>query len=396
MKSSTSAEMRAFNERLILGAIRRRGPLSKADLARETGLSNQAAAVIVNTLIADGLLRKEAKVRGRIGQPYTPISLDPDGAFAFGAKIGRRSVEAVIVNLSGALVDERRSYYDAPMPDVAMDALRRHIDALRSGMSERAASRVVGLGVAMPGEFHGWETELGLPEGALDGWRRADPVADLAARTGFAAMAVNDASAACAAELIAGDALNCRSALYVYVGAFIGGGLVIDGRLYRGDRGNAGALGSMPLGSSAQRPAPQLLHCASIIQLEHALKAAGLDAPTAIEQGAPVAEPYFDAWLADAAPAIAWAVVAAASVIDIEKCVIDGVMNPAWRIRLVEAVATEVTRFNLSGLSRLDIAEGGAGAKARVLGAALLPLEQRFSPDAESPAAPQSRERAVA
>jgi len=94
MRGGDSSALRAYNERLIYDAIRSHGPLSKAELARVTGLSAQAAAVIVRDLLADGMLLENAKVRGRIGQPMTPLALNPRGAFAVGLKIGRRSVDA--------------------------------------------------------------------------------------------------------------------------------------------------------------------------------------------------------------------------------------------------------------------------------------------------------------
>src|ERR1700757_2761425 len=85
------AGVRLYNERLLLSLVRRFGPLSKIEVARLTGLSVQSTSAIMNRLQADGLLKREAPLRGRVGQPTIPMSLDPDGAYSFGLKIGRRS-----------------------------------------------------------------------------------------------------------------------------------------------------------------------------------------------------------------------------------------------------------------------------------------------------------------
>lgn len=77
MRGGDTAGLRAYNERLIVSALLRSGALSKAEIARETGLSGQAASVIVNALIADGMLLKQPKVRGQVGQPSTPIAPNP-------------------------------------------------------------------------------------------------------------------------------------------------------------------------------------------------------------------------------------------------------------------------------------------------------------------------------
>jgi hypothetical protein len=90
-RGTNQAGMRAHNERLVLSLVRRHGALSKTEIARMTGLSAQTVSVIMRGLEADRLLRREAPQRGRVGQPSVPLSLDPEGAFFIGAKIGRRS-----------------------------------------------------------------------------------------------------------------------------------------------------------------------------------------------------------------------------------------------------------------------------------------------------------------
>ena len=93
--------MRLYNERLILSLVRRFGQLSKIEVARMTGLSVQSTSTIMNRLQADGLLQREAPLRGRVGQPTVPVSLDPEGAFSLGLKIGRRSCDLVLIDFCG-------------------------------------------------------------------------------------------------------------------------------------------------------------------------------------------------------------------------------------------------------------------------------------------------------
>jgi len=387
VRGGDTSRLRAYNERLIIGAIRQAGALSKAEIARATGLSAQAASVIVNRLLAEHLLAKRRKVRGQVGQPQTPIALNPEGAYGLGVKIGRRSVEAVLVDFLGAVVASRRFAHAAPLPG---PALAQAAAAARELAALARPGRLAGLGVAMPGDLHEWAVELGQTPGALDGWRGLDVAGALAAATGLETTVSNDATAACAAELALGDAIACRSALYLYLGAFIGGGLVLDGRLHRGARGNAAALGSMPMaGADAQGRARQLIHDASPLFLESALDAAGLDGAALIagRQAAPQAEAEAEAeaafarWLDTAAPALARACVAAASVVDVEVVVIDGILNPAWRRAVVAATRAALDGFSTAGLSPFMLMTGSIGEPARVLGAALAPLQARFAPD---------------
>ena len=88
-RGSNQVGMRQFNERVVLQAIRQNGSLPKADLARLTSLTAQTIGLITARLEHDGLLIRNARVRGRIGQPSVPLALNPDGAFAIGVNIGR-------------------------------------------------------------------------------------------------------------------------------------------------------------------------------------------------------------------------------------------------------------------------------------------------------------------
>ena len=385
MRGGESTGLRAYNERLIIAAIRQVGALSKAEIARTTGLSGQAATVIVNSLLDDGLLVKREKVRGRIGKPFTPVALNPEGAFSLGVKIGRRSLEALLVDFSGAVVASRSTPYPAPLPAETMALAKETALELAGSLKPCLRDRIVGLGVAMPWVMYEWSDVLGLEREAIAAWREIDVAAELEAATGLPVSLYNDATAACAAEMIAGDRIDRTSALYIYLGSFVGGGVVIDGRLYRGKQLNAGALGSMPMDEAGGGGRPrQLIHRASVIDLERALAAGGFDVSEMLSpEGAPEADGIFDAWLQRAVSALSRAVVSAMSVVDFEEVVIDGLLRPDWRRRVVEGVAGAYGRFDCAGLSPIEVATGSIGPPARVLGAALLPLIGRFSPDTD-------------
>ncbi len=385
MRGGDSIGIRAYNERLMIAAIRQAGALSKAEIARTTGLSGQAATVIVNALVEEGLLLELERVRGQVGKPFTPIALNPQGAFSVGMKIGRRSLEAILVNLCGEVINSKSKRYDAPLPAQTMTVATELSKDLIHSVKPEFRGRLVGLGVAMPWDLHEWSDVLGLEHTALEGWRKINVTQELESSTGLSVSLFNDATAACAAEMIAGDRIDRRSAMYFFLGTFVGGGVVIDGRLYRGEQINAGAVGSMPMiGGHSESQPQQLIHMASIIELERSLAAAGFDTSDMINfQPVAEAEMIFDRWMQRAVPALSHAVISAASVIDFEEVVIDGLLCPKWRQQIVERVSDECAKFSHAGLSPFEITIGSIGPSARVLGAALMPMIRRFSPDTD-------------
>src|SRR5690606_25489747 len=116
-RGTNQTGVRLYNERLVLSLIRRHGALTKADIARSTGLSPQTISIIINQLTADGLLQRGTPLRGRIGQPSVPYSLEPEGALAFGLKIGRRSVDLYLIDFMGVIIKALHEAYPYPTPE---------------------------------------------------------------------------------------------------------------------------------------------------------------------------------------------------------------------------------------------------------------------------------------
>lgn len=371
--------MRAHNERLVLSLLRQHGSLAKSDIARMTKLSAQTVSVIMRELEQDGLLLKEEPIRGKIGQPSVPMSLNPEGAFFLGLKIGRRSAELVLIDFVGTVRAMLHSSYLYPAPDETLAFARDGIRSLRAGLPTEQDRRIAGLGIAMPFELWNWADTVGAPHDVMNQWRRLDIRSELQSAFGFPVYLQNDATSACGAELVFGRSGALRNFVYFYIGAFAGGGVVLNGNLYRGPSGNAGALGSMPVPGADGKPA-QLIDVASIAILEKTLKGHGQDATflwTSPEEWREIGADL-DAWIDKAANALAYAIVSAAAVIDFEAAVIDGWMPASIRARLVAAVAAALGRVDVEGLDIPRVREGTVGIHARALGGASLPLSERF------------------
>src|SRR3954447_17301770 len=121
---SNQVGMRQFNERVVLQAIRLHGALPKAEIARLTHLTAQTVQVIIARLEADGLVRKCAPVRGKIGQPSVPMALNPDGAYSIGIKIGRRSLDVLLVDFTAQVRERLTLAYEFPDPDTLFDDIQ--------------------------------------------------------------------------------------------------------------------------------------------------------------------------------------------------------------------------------------------------------------------------------
>src|SRR5215471_10328636 len=160
--------VRLYNERLALSLIRRYGSVPKAEIARLTGLSAQTVSMIIQQLEADGLVLKEKPKRGRIGQPPVPISLNPEGAFSLGLKIGRRSADLMLLDLAGGIRGTTRRTYRYPTPDQTIRLFTEGYESVTDGLRPGQKSRICGVGIAAPFEIWNWESEIGAPHEVLE------------------------------------------------------------------------------------------------------------------------------------------------------------------------------------------------------------------------------------
>ncbi|MEM1233565.1 MAG: ROK family transcriptional regulator [Pseudomonadota bacterium] len=376
---SNQSGMRARNERLVLSLLRRLGPQPKAEIARKTGLSAQTVSVIMRALESDGLLEKGEKVRGKVGQPSVPLRLAPEGAYFLGMKVGRRSAELILVNFIGEELAHVTETYAYPTPDMALRFARQAVAEVCAALPPERRRRIAGMGIASPFFLWEWAAMIGVDPAKMDAWRDFDLCAEMGALFDFPVFLGNDATSACGAELTFGTGSPPPDFLYVYIGYFVGGGIALNGSLYAGRSGNAGAIGPflVTTPSGAQK---QLIDAASVIGLERRVAARCGDANAMMTgQGAwEIDDEAVEDWLAEAVPALAQLIVGAGSIMDFPAVLIDGNMPAALRETIIERVIKALEEMPSTGVMTPEIRAGTLGPRARPLGAASLPLSKRF------------------
>ncbi|RCK46218.1 ROK family transcriptional regulator [Thalassospira profundimaris] len=371
--------VRAYNERLVLSLVRRNAGLSKADIARLSGLSAQTVSVIMRALEKDGLLKRGVPVRGKVGKPKVPMALNPDGVFSYGLKIGRRSAELILLDFVGTVRASLNEAYKYPTPDGIRQFVRDSVNQIAAGLSADQHNRIAGIGIAAPFELWNWVDEVGAPVEDMNAWREVDLIETIGAILPFPVFQQNDATAACGAELVFGLGPNYSDFAYFFIGSFIGGGVVLNQALYAGRTGNAGAFGSMPVSSRSGHPS-QLIDQASIFVLEEMLTRDGRD-PAMLWR-----DPDYwntlgdtlDIWINHTARSLAIAITSVCSVIDFEAVIVDGGFPADVCARIVAATRAATNDLDLQGIERPHIEQGQVGSAARAIGAASLPLFSRY------------------
>jgi predicted NBD/HSP70 family sugar kinase len=376
-----------YNQRVVLQAIRLHAPITRAELARTTGLTAPAVANITRRLIQLGLVAEAGKRRGGRGQPATRLVLHPDAAFSLGVNIDRDHISLAILDLQGRVRARatREGGLGAPGETAAQAADMLPDLLLQAGAQ---AGALIGMGIALPDALA--QTELPDQHPHRD-WAEVDAGAllaeALAPMTGapLPAIVENDAAAAARGELQFGLGLRYASFFYVLISSGLGGGLVVDGEYFRGANGRSGEIGFLPIASSCT-PARTLQEAVSLSALFAWLgeRGVGVSAPDALLALGAGGRRELEAWLDMAAELLTEPLLAVSWLVNPAAILIGGRL-PA---PLVEGLASRLTENLrrrapdapvLAPVSRAAMAED-----APAVGAAILPFMAKLLPSRSS------------
>lgn len=367
----------------VLEALHEHPQLSRAELARRTGLARATVASVVFDLVTAGVLREtdDALPPGRRAKrPTQLVSLAPDAGYAVGLEVGHDHVRAILTDVVGTLLwDRSEAIAVDDDPDRALNTAE-HLVTTAIGEAGVPKRKILGLGlgIACPveeatGDLHA--------EGIMPGWVGTRPTRELTARTGLPARIINDANAGVLAEHRFGAARGCANVVYVRLAAGIGAGILSDGRLLLGDLGLAGELGHVTVERDGA-----VCRCGGRGCLETVASPAAVAGLLATSWGQPVGAVDLAGLLRrrdrgalraieDAGEAVGRALSAAVSLLNPELVVVGGDLAEAGEA-LLEPMRRTLARGTMGSLRRrLRIVPSTLGDSAGVRGAAALVLD---------------------
>ncbi|PPT37189.1 transcriptional regulator [Xanthomonas arboricola] len=359
------------NERDMLDRLRLAGVLTRADLSRGTGLTVQTAVRLIEGLQARGMVHMGSGVaRAGRGKPGVAVSLNPAHGHTLGVSIATDALTLALVDFTGQVLAVSELPLDARSADAVLLQLQAGDAALLAGL-EHAAGPRLGIGLAMSGFFTGEDGRINPPEPlrALGEFALAPWLAQACAQPVWMD---NDGSVAAAGEAMLGVGRRHRDFAYLYLSYGFGGGLVIDGQVMRGARGNAGEFAGM-------LPA-QKLERATLELLRELLAADGVvfaDVRSLLAAYDP-RWPAIERWIARSAPGVSLIVSAITAVCDPAAIVFGGRLPADLARRLIAAV--QIDNLPRRGQARPmpALLPAEAPADACAIGAATLPLKARY------------------
>ncbi|MBN9236670.1 MULTISPECIES: ROK family transcriptional regulator [Phyllobacteriaceae] len=368
LPASNASDVRRRNRRLMLHELRLRGSLSRAELARATGLTPPAIAGIIQDLLDSGLVREAGRRKSARGQPPIEIEIAREGGYAVGLRVDTRGYDFVVSDLGGEVVASGQGEIQGEEPEELLEFLA----ALYEGLAEKyGAGRSLGLGLVTPGPFDAIWPGIPTP-GAIAALQTRSLVETLTTRIGVDVFLENDATAAALGERLNGVAREVNHFFYVFVGEGVGGGIVMKGEPYRGESGNAGEFGHLIVDPTGPR-----CYCGNSGCLGQYLSLSSLRQFQATQPDG-ASEAAQEAWLASAARALSLALVTVENLLDPEMIVLGGAAPRQLLARLFDRVGEMRPSVRLGRQRRLLLSD--LGERSASYGASTLPIIAVTSP----------------
>jgi glucokinase-like ROK family protein len=235
--------IRKLNTAILLDALRRFAPLSRAELASRTGLNRSTVSAIINALIEVGFIQETDLQSAKVGRPGMLLELNPKGGFAVGLELGVDFISVILTDFV-AQVQWREQVCSDPNEDqiTILDraaALTQH--ALEYGQGQ--GLRPLGIGMGVPGLVDIRQGKLVFAPNLH--WNNVPLRLIWSQRFNLPIFVENEANAAALGEYYFGAARGVNNFIYLSAGIGLGGGIVIDGKLFRGSNGYASEVGHM-------------------------------------------------------------------------------------------------------------------------------------------------------
>lgn len=240
-----SNTIRDINRQIVLNYVREKGPISRAEIARETDLQRSTISHIVKELTHFNLI-KEVYGESSGGRPPALLTLRSARPVAIGVDLGTVRTTVATCDLTGRVIDKEEFWTDHDE--------RRTTELIIKSIQKQLikyGSTIEGIGVSLPALVDSKkEHVLYSPHFT---WRNPQIIENIFEATGIPVTAENDANAAALAELWFGrpEIRDVRDFILVFIENGIGTGIVFDGQIYRGPGGVAGEFGHMRIGTDA-------------------------------------------------------------------------------------------------------------------------------------------------
>jgi len=249
---------RQLSRRSVFEALLHRSPISRADLAKVTGLSKQTTSEVIDAFDQQGLVRPVGRTSGNVGRTAVLYELSPEGGHVLGIDLGAR-VTVALADIAGRVLAEADEPTDGRGGAWALDQIARLASRLARD-NHTHPSRIRSIVLATPGVVNPKSGAIEMAPN-ITGLGNLNVVSLLGEKLGSSVAIENDINLALLGEIWHGCAQNVANVAFLALGTGVGLGLYVNGQLVRGENGAAGEIGYLPIGGDPLQAEARLQGC---------------------------------------------------------------------------------------------------------------------------------------
>jgi predicted NBD/HSP70 family sugar kinase len=367
---------RQLSRRSVFEALLHRSPISRADLAKVTGLSKQTTSEVIDAFEQQGLVHPVGRTSGNVGRTAVLYELSSAGGHVLGIDLGARRLTVAIANIAGSVLAEVDEPTDSRGGAWALDQIARLSDRLARD-KQTHPSRIRSIVMATPGVVNPRSGAIEMSPN-ITGLGHLNVVSLLAEKLGSPVVLENDINLALLGEIWHGCAQNVANVAFLALGSGVGLGLYVNGQLVRGENGAAGEIAYLPIGGDPSRAESRLQGCfeyevgaAGIVRRYQEAGGSGVDSARGVFERANAGDPRAARVVEETARLIALAAATVIATVDPQLLVLGG--SVGGRADFADSVARELLQL---APRPVEIRSSTLGPRAGVVGALSVALRR--------------------
>lgn len=390
-RTGSLESLREHNLLRVIDVLLERGVASRADIARQTGLSRTTVSSLVTDLIDRGLISERVSGDQRetassgAGRPPVLLALDRSAGAAIGIDMGHSHLRVAVADLSHAVLAQAERAVDVDQS--AADSMAVAAELVEDVLSEAGVprDRVINVGLGMPGPISNRTGALGSST-IMPGWAGVRAGEEMERQLGLPVTVENDANLGALGEALFGAGQGAQEIVYLKVSSGIGAGLIVGGRIHHGAGGTAGEIGHLLVDEDGH-----VCRCGNRGCLETVAAAPGLLEQLSRTHGTDLGiqdviglarggDPGCRRVIADAGQHIGRAVAMLCNLLNPARIIVGGDLSAAGDL-LLDPLRGALRRYAIpTAAEDAEVLTGGLGEQAEVRGAVALAIGEADRP----------------
>lgn len=388
MRKGNRLLIKELNRNLVLNLIKTHGPISRTQLARQSGLSPATISSITADLIDSGFVHEMGQGESSGGRRPVLLRLNQRAGFVVGVKLMEDAITSALTDLDAQVLHHRLTRFDLREAPTVERVLALIIEAIEKTIDESGTEqeRVLGIGVGMAGTVDG---RAGVARySPFFHWQDVQIAQPISSHFDLPVYVENDVNTLTIAEKWFGYGRNAKHFVVVTVGRGIGAGIIMNDQFYGGAFGGAGEFGHIPLADGENVKTletlasdPAVLAAARVAIAQGKETSLGTADPLDIEAIVVAAEEGDDLarqLLADSGRWLGIGISTLVNILNPELVIVagEGVRAGRWRLQPMRAAVDEHVFASLGG--ELEIVVEPSGDETWARGAACVVLGELF------------------